>query len=184
MKMPALLLAAILRLQPGPSLAWEEPPEDYHARMVFVAESVAAEVPNSYWGLAVVTVFYWESHFSPHVHAGTRRGDVGKAICLGQHWQNGRTVEEWTARAGVDRAATRRCARETYRALRAADRWCRTKHPEHAQTLLGAFVGYGTGNTCDPKRSRWERLFHARAAMHTELLARFGLEDVGRLISD
>jgi len=167
------ILAAILSLLPTPPATWTETPDDYRARAGVIAEAIAAETPSRYWALGVVTVFWHESHFRRSVHAGTRRGDHGRAICLGQHQRNGRPREQWEALAGVDAEATRRCARATYRTLRRAQGWCSQWGSVRAG-ILATFTAYGTGRTCSASRAAHPSWFHARAATHARLVGRFG----------
>src|SRR5260221_6545881 len=99
--------------------------------------------------MAVVVTLKYESDFDPAVHAGTRRGDKGESICLGQHKRLYRTVDQWLGLAGTDLDATRRCVEETARGLQGARGICRRRDGQAGYPE--AFVLYGTGWTCNPK---------------------------------
>jgi len=161
------LLAAALALMPAPSPAWGEPREAFMARMGMITENVEKAVQKAPEGaryqlaLAVVIVFWAESRFSPFVHSGEKRGDGGRAICMGQHHQLQRTEAEWLGLAGLDAEATFRCAQETARGLVRAYLYCADLIPK--ATYAEAFVLYGTGRTCRAEESSWQPLFEERA---------------------
>lgn len=111
---PAIVVTAILSLMPEPSPKWQETPETYRERVDLIAQAVAdASDGKRQRAMAIVVVFWGESRFSPVIHSGERRGDGGKAICLGQHQRINRTEAEWEALAGTTLEATTRCARAT-----------------------------------------------------------------------
>src|SRR5260221_14549879 len=93
--------------------------------------------------MAVVVTLKYESDFDPAVHAGTRRGDKGESICLGQHKRLYRTVDQWLGLAGTDLDATRRCVEETARGLQGARGICRRR--DRQAGYPAALVLYGTG---------------------------------------
>lgn len=175
MSLKASLLAAALSLPPpwyAPGKQVEAEPE-YRRRLETIVSAIAAEsegVNGWTWGrkslaIAVLSKFYEESRFALEVHRGSRRGDRGRAICLGQHHRNGRTESQWEALAGTDEASTRRCARATVQALVAAHRYCDLDgRPLTDQNMARVFALYGTGARCEPserarkRAKRWRRL--------------------------
>lgn len=149
--MTNLVLAALLLLQPAPAPDWGETQAVYETRLTLIASAIVAATPEKSHQLAVATVFWYESRFSPRVHSGARTGDRGRARCLGQHWQGRRSVLEWQALAGTDLAATTRCAKATADHLRGARRYCRRQHGEGGLSgWAAAFSLYATGRTCVP----------------------------------
>jgi len=166
--------AAVHALMPAPSPAWGESKEAFEARMDIVAVSVDKAVqkapPRMQYklGLAVLTVFWGESRFSPLIHSGAKLGDGGKAICMGQHHQLTRTEEEWRSLAGLDAESTTRCAEATVNALARAWGYCFARDPK--ATFAEAFVLYGTGMTCRPEESRWKNIFIDRGAKWRSLV--------------
>lgn len=98
-----------------------ETPEAFKARKDMVAVQVTEAIGARAWSfpaadmaaLVGVTILK-ESALEYWVHAGgdshLAKQDGGKARCLGQLHQNGRTPADWRALAGLDVAATYRCA--------------------------------------------------------------------------
>jgi len=166
-------LTAILTLLPAPPTGWTETPDDYRARVEVIAEAVTVETPSTYWAMGVLAVFWHESHFRRSVHSGEKRGDSGRAICMGQHHRNGRTRAAWESLAGTDADATRRCVRATYHTLRRAQGWCSQWGTVRAG-MLSTVTAYGTGRTCAASRAAHPEWFFARAATHAWLTRRFG----------
>jgi hypothetical protein len=170
-----IFLAAALALMPAPSPAWNESREAFDGRMTMIAGSVekavqrAPERARFQLGLAVLTVFWGESRFSPLIHAGLKLGDGGAAICMGQHHQLKRSQEDWRALAGLDEGATTRCAEATAQTLVGAWYYCQARDPQ--ATYAEAFVLYGTGRTCRPEESRWNVIFVERGARWRSLVA-------------
>jgi len=144
---------------------------DRRKRWAMVAE-VLADLPQEtdLWPqdqtALVATIWKYESSLDFHVHGGDRspigHQDRGTSRCLGQikHVKAWWTLSEWTALAGRDIEATRRCAAATLRVigyhvercklrrnLPEAARWRAPLSAEEAGILLGA---YGTGSTCTP----------------------------------
>ena len=160
-------LAAIFALMPAPSPAWGESGDAFKARMGMIAVSVEKGVERAparsryQLGLAVISVFWGESRFSPVIHSGEKLGDGGAAICLGQHHRLKLTEDEWRALGGVDEAATVRCAQATASALVSAWWYCQARDAQ--ATYAEAFVLYGTGQTCQARESRWAPIFKDRA---------------------
>jgi len=167
---PAIVLTALLSLMPAPSPKWNETQEQYLARAEVIAQAVAdASDGKRQRAMAILTVFWGESRFSPLIHAGTHRGDGGHAICLGQHQQLTRTKEDWEALAGTDLEATTRCARATGDALVRSWHYCHGLNPKF--DYPEAFVLYGTGRTCRANESQWKNLFIDRADKWKVLVA-------------
>ncbi len=167
----SLILAAILHLMPAPSPAWDETPSQYQARAQLIAEAIAsASDGKRQRAMAIVVVFWGESRFSPLIHAGVRRGDHGKSLCLGQHKQLTRTEEQWEALAGVTLEATTRCARATGDALVKAWHYC--KSLDGRSGYAEAMTLYGSGRTCRPEETPWASIFRDRGDKWTRLMAR------------
>lgn len=153
----SLVLNAILYLMPAPAPHWEESPEAFRERMTVVAQAIEAGVATTrtpyrrQMALALVVVFWGESRFAPDVHNGSKLGDRGRAICLGQaHQGNDLDPDAWRGLAGVDLEATTRCATVSANRLKRAWRHCRSMDPQGSWPE--AMVLYGTGNTCDARR--------------------------------
>ncbi len=168
--MKQLVLAAILFLMPGPSPAWDETKDEYRARMGLIAQAISDVTQDKQLAMGIVTIFWWESRFSPKLHSGERKGDVGHAICMGQHHRNSRSEEAWEALAGTDLEATKRCARATGKVLVSAEAYCRKRRKNRWE---GAFTLYGTGRTCDPAKTKYGPNFRGRGRMHRRLMKRF-----------
>ena len=174
MSLAATFLAAALALMPAPSPAWGESGEVFEARMAMIAGSVekavlkAPERSRFQLGLAVLTVFWGESRFSPRIHSGEKLGDGGLAICLGQHHRLKLSEADWLGLGGVDEEATVRCAQATANALVSAWWYCQAR--DTRATYAEAFVLYGTGQTCQARESRWEPIFKDRAAKWRSLV--------------
>lgn len=175
MSLKASLIAAAISLPPP----WYAPGKEvetegeYRARVAVIAEAIALEAQSATrwsWGprslaFAVLTKFYEESRFALEVHDGTKRGDEGRAICLGQHHRNGRSEEEWESLVGTDLDSTRRCVSATVKTLIAAQHYCDVASKGPTDENMGrVFALYGTGSRCSPTRNtrgrvaRWRRL--------------------------
>lgn len=154
-----LALAAALALPPP--VTSDEPATDRAARVQIIGEAVGAEAetppPGWPWSaedlaLAALTKMWAESgRFDPDVHAGTRRGDRGRSICLGQimiggPWTQSRA--DWLGLAGTDAEATRRCARVVMLALAFHAKRCRVGGPAVPWKLAKVMAGYGSGWSC------------------------------------
>ncbi len=174
--MTQAILAAILLLMPAPSPKWHESREEFRERMILVAESIAeaskvARAPHRrQLAMAVVVTFWGESRFSPRVQAGERRGDGGRAICLGGNHRLNLSEEEWLGLAGLDLESTTRCATMTAKRLRSAWWYCNELNPKHS--WAEALVLYGTGKTCRAEESRWQNIFVDRGRKWAALTAR------------
>jgi hypothetical protein len=169
--MTHIILAAILALMPAPSPKWGESEPEFHARMQLIAQAIAeaskvAKAPyRRQLAMAVVVTFWGESRFSPHVQAGLRLGDGGRAICLGSNHQIKLSREEWLALAGLDLESTTRCATVTAERLTSAWHYC----PE--RSWPAAMVLYGSGRTCRAEETRWKNIFVDRGQKWAALTA-------------
>lgn len=113
------------------------------SRLTVIAEAVSRESSSRDEAVAVLTTWHHESGgFRLAVHDGSKRGDKGRAICLGQLHRLELTRSEWLSLAGTDAASTRRCARVTLRRLRRAKRYCAARGRD---TWAAAFAQYGSG---------------------------------------
>jgi len=96
------------------------------------------------------SAFEYRVHQGVKTHIGTQ--DNMKSRCLGQIQRNGKTVKEWTALAGLDRAATTRCAKAMLSVFAYHARRCRLRKPHQwGHPLKLAEVGllvkwYGFGH--------------------------------------
>lgn len=157
----ALLAVALSFPKPWGSA---EPDDAYRARLETISEAIAAEtepVKNGRYAVAaaVLVTFRFESGFRFEVHSGALKGDRGRASCLSQQWQNGRTREEWEALAGTSLEATRRCARATVEGLLRAHRHCarNVRSVLDRAAVARAFRLYGSGRDCRPTASSERR---------------------------
>lgn len=165
-----VILAAALSLPAPWHPPGEEPetPEQYRARVAVIASAVALETPSLEWASVVLTVMHRESRFALAIHSGQKLGDQGRAICLSQQHRNGRSEAAWLALAGTSPEATRRCVRATYRTLRRAMGWCRSRHGSAG--MAEALSLYANGQDCRASIGR------ARALRAQRLLDRMRRE--------
>jgi hypothetical protein len=132
-----------------------ETPDEQRARVEMIDAAIAAEAveaakmsPFSASELAIATKTKWhrETRLSHAVHAGFPGqwgSDHGRARCLAQLHASGIVpTAEWETLAGLDAAATRRCARATMRMFSTLARYCRTTD------LSVVFSAYATGSGC------------------------------------
>jgi hypothetical protein len=166
--MKAHILAAILHMLPHPSPKWHETQQQYEERVDMISGVIESVTKDYALEMAIVVTIVNESHLDPEVHAGTKLGDNGSAICLGQHHQLWRTREEWQSLAGTDPESTRRCIAATAKGLRSALMMCRNRNP--GSSYPEAFVLYGTGQTCDASKSLGAAHFGRRATQWHELV--------------
>ena len=164
------ILGLVLLLAPARSVDPTETAPDYTTRLAVIAGSVLAEAELadsllSTRELVAATLVVWhqETRYSRHVHAGGRGrwgSDNGRATCLGQLHRTS-LAPDWDTLAGLDVAATRRCAAATMRVLSAHARSC-------GRGAAAAWLsGYGTGQGCrvvalGRKRARIYRLALSR----------------------
>jgi hypothetical protein len=138
----------------------------YESRLGTIAQAqarAALESQSDALALAAAGVVVWreESRFRLDVHAGTRRGDHGRAICMGSihPW-----APDWATLAGTDAEATYRCAVRTQQSLRSGLAMCAKGR---ADRWAYAFEYYALGHCAEPgKESR------KRAAMQAGLESR------------
>lgn len=162
MNLAAFALATILRILPHPSPAWHEPQADYEARAATIANAaVLAARHDRDLLVAELVVVDFESSFNPAVHAGTKRGDGGKALCLAQLHRNGHDAATWEALAGLDADSTARCLGAEANALRWALMRCQRLDSKYGWPE--AIVLYGTGRTCRADETGNRKGFEARA---------------------
>ena len=116
--------------------------------VVDVSEKERGWLPRKVATAAIYTLWYYESRFDREVHAGglSRWGsDTAKARCMGQlHVSKRLPTDEWKALAGIDYAATRRCAVATLHRFRSAAGWC--GWGENPHRWRDAFRNYGSGS--------------------------------------
>ncbi len=159
----AAWLIGIFQSLPAPAEA--EPPAERAARIAVVAHTIAAET-HGVREAALVAVTVWEESDSLRrsVHAGERRGDGGKATCLGQiHAQLAVRRAEWLTLHGTDAAATRRCIAATVRLYRLMGARCDRRGDTAAERLARRAAAYATGRTCsaDGWKGAWRRAWRA-----------------------
>jgi hypothetical protein len=152
----ALLFAALTVPRP---FGDTEPTEARAARLEVIAESIALEswsVEGWRWSthdlawLVFATTVEESGGFRLDVHAGARRGDSGRAACLGQlHAQALVPRSEWLASVGTSQEATRVCMRGVARVYAAASA-CAGSGPLTAYKVARMAASYGTGRTCRP----------------------------------
>lgn len=109
-------------------------------RLETIAAAVQAETRSVYEAAVVAATIEHESqNFRYDVHAGRRRGDSGRARCLGQVWEQAwLPPAEHRRLVGVDYASTARCVRAivtSYDRIRCA-------------TLVGELSTYAAGKGC------------------------------------
>lgn len=130
--------------------------------------------PTWRWGrkvleTAVLAHWYEESRFAYEVHAGIDHPvwtqDVGRARCLGQLHAGPVPPQDWLKLAGLDEAATERCALWTARTLTRMALYCGRDKPV-TNVLLGMFSAMG-GAGCAPtvagraKLARFAKMWRA-----------------------
>lgn len=145
----AWLVGIFTAAQPTPSEA--EAPADRARRIVTIANAIVAET-RSHEEAALVARTLWEESggLRRDVHDGRRKGDWGRAICLGQvHPQLRVPYKEWATLAGVDYAATRRCVAASVRLYRAMAERCDRKGDGAETKLARRAAAYATGRTCE-----------------------------------
>jgi hypothetical protein len=188
-KLIALVLGATIVLHNVPP---ETPAQRTERREMIGAVVADVAVNNStrfkpkQLAAMVYTIWSHEAKFEYHVHAGERTHigtqDMGKARCLGQiqTWKGNTllTPQQWRDLAGLDRAATRRCADATARYLwEHAKRCLRRGKPNAGRwgdplsnvEVALLFAAYGAGH-CAPvgKSTRSRMSTYYRAARTIE----------------
>jgi hypothetical protein len=174
MKLAAAIFSVLLHWGQAPAPI-DEPGEtraEFELRMDTATASVVAVAhePSKLFVLrkvfavaGILTVWHFESHLALEVHNGTKRGDGGKANCMGSIHASA-LVPDWSQLSGTDLDATTRCARATLRVLRSSWWECAHGRDIDEQSLAETLEQYATGHTCAPgaesrKRARfWMRL--------------------------
>lgn len=162
--------------------------EDIDARAAMIAHAVQAlDAPGAWpygvasWRALVARTWYEEgARFAADVHAGTKRGDNGRAACFGQVWAHGVFLPraDWVRTMGVDQESTDACARATSIYLTIGAARCITTPGSvsrtHARTVselentARVVMLYGTGKRCTPGAwayrraagaARWRTIF-------------------------
>jgi len=154
----AKLLALMLSM-PSPWGATETP-QERGARLDTIAEAIIQETkPQGQWlpswthrdraALALVLTYHESGRWRRDVHDGTKRGDHGRSVCLGQI-MSGRWIDRalWRSLPGVSLAATRNCIRTTLHYLSRARRMCASGEGPSAAAAAKTFTMYGTGHQC------------------------------------
>jgi hypothetical protein len=160
---PSTVLAVILAFpRPVTPPAYDpEPPSDYEARAVIIAEAVARVAGSRSEAAAVLVVWEAESRFLLQIHDGTIKGDGGRATCMGSIHPH---VPDWGALAGTDSDSTERCATRTAQHLRWGLGMCGAREIDHVAAMAAAFEYYARGHCHAPgaeskRRARqWARV--------------------------
>lgn len=159
----AIWLFGIFAALPGPDEA--EDPAARRERLGVVAVSIALEAADvDEAALIARTVWEESGRLRRDVHAGQRKGDKGRAVCLGQvHAQLLVPRREWRRLHGTDIDATRRCIAAVARLYRAVGARCdRNRDPPLIRDARRA-AAYATGRSC--RSDAWRgALPRARAA--------------------
>jgi hypothetical protein len=174
-----LIRAAILSLMPAPSPAWNETQEQYEARVDTISEAIHSTAENRGMAFGLVVTYWGESRFSPRIHEGTRRGDGGLSICLGQIRRDPKLTAEsnpleyaaWEALGGTSLEATTLCVQRSAKIMRGAYWHCRSLDPKWG--MPEAFVLYGSGRTCRAHETPYRGIFEDRGRKWRDLMARF-----------
>lgn len=181
MTWPAKLLIAVLAAPTPWGCPEDAPAREARLRsIVRVAIEVTAE-PVPGWShqqrtaLLLAKLQAESGGYRLDVHDGSRRGDRGNSICLGQvmhgPWLS-MSRAEWESLAGTDIAATRRCLTEVWRQLQMHRRMCASGAPTRRK-VAALYSSYGTGKGCAVRpwgkvRARaWARMagaLHAKEA--------------------
>jgi hypothetical protein len=158
------LAAAILATALAASGPWYPPGEDPESpcerqqRYETIATALAVEAIEleDGWGWSAadrawagyVVTRHESGRWRLEVHDGSRRGDRGQSVCLGQIRHGDESL------IGTSLEATRACVRAVYEHL--AQHWerCLYYRPEPSAWAMGAvFAGYGTGHSCNPQHN-------------------------------
>ncbi len=144
----AAWLIGIFTAQAAPAEA--ETPTERAARIAVIAHSIEAETRSAEEAALVARTVWEESAgLRRDVHSGRRKGDDGKATCLGQiHAQLMVPQAEWRTLAGIDAEATRRCVAATVRLYRTVSARCYRRGDWQQERLARMAAAYATGRTC------------------------------------
>lgn len=144
--------------------------EELEARVMMIAEEVErlpATVEEK--ALVAATIHDESQRFHLSVHEGTKRGDRGRAWCLGQlHNQTWLPRAELELTVGTDREATRRCLMGAVQAYRGGGKKL------VCSSLDRAIAMYATGRGCSASwsgtgrrlRLTWQMMALMRKAGH------------------
>jgi hypothetical protein len=142
--------------------------EHYESRLRTIALAIASECRTPDEAAAVLETWREESRFRLDVHAGSYRGDHGKANCMGSIHPSAK-VPDWSELGGIDLAATKRCAARTIQFLRSGLWMC-----AHGRTgkdaWAHAFEYYAVGHCAEPRDESV-----SRADMQRSIAWRLGL---------
>jgi hypothetical protein len=137
-----------------------EPAVARRARLEQIANVVQQQQPPAAWpygapawhGLLARTWYEEGARFSLEVHAGRKRGDSGRAACLGQVWSHGTLLPraEWLQTMGTDEHSTRACARATSLYLTIGVERCIRPNLTQLENTARVVMLYGTGARCVP----------------------------------
>lgn len=150
--------------------------EQYEARVEIVIEAVSLEAPLArgpegeewLWPTedlisgAFIKMWSESRRLSLEVHNGTRKGDNGKSVCLGQIMYGSKKL------VGTDLAATRRCTAKVMQIMIQHQHRClrgKARSNPSPTSMARIYSGYGTGYSCSPnvhyvrhgKRYYWAR---------------------------
>jgi len=146
----ALWLAGIFLAAPGPDEAELRSLRESRIETIATAISLETRSPEE---AALVAATVWEEsgRLRNDVQDGRRRGDKGKAICLGQvHAQRALPRAEWAATVGLDTASMRRCIAVVVRLYRVIGAKCDRRGDALEERLARRAAAYATGKSCRP----------------------------------
>lgn len=125
----------------------DESGEEFEARVTMIAEEVVAlDATLEEKALTAATIRDESQKFLLSVHAGTKRGDRGRAWCLGQLHKNPWLPSPQDT-VGTDRESTRRCLNGVLAAYRGG------KSKRSCSSVDRAIAMYATGRGCG---AQWE----------------------------
>ena len=143
---------------PGPWYAPGTEPETSEQRasrlrmivdVIVTSAPVAAKEYDWFWtptdlAIAAFTKTYYESgHWDIKIHNGTKKGDHGHSVCLGQIWGGGKKL------VGTDRAHTTACIMAVMKHLAFHQHRClNNTTPINWWSVAQIYSGYGTGWSC------------------------------------
>lgn len=158
--MESLAIAILAVIWPWPfPVGLPERMESYEERLRTISQAIPAVVRSPMEAAAVVEIWRRESRFRLDVHAGWKRGDHGKANCMGSIHPH---FPDWATLAGTDLEATIRCARRTIQTLRSGLYLCAAELPETSvRAWQLAFQHYAVGHCAEPSQESKARADHA-----------------------
>lgn len=164
-----LLVASHLPVSATPHGLTPESIERREARLDTIALAIDDTSNSPEEAAAELTIMYGESKLDSIIHAGEIHPvwtqDHGKAKCLSQLHKSGQ-VPEWVTLAGIDYAATLRCAAATIRVLRSAAWKCHVSFASPSEADMSrVFAEYASGmGGCRPtvqsqhRAEMWNRM--------------------------